>query len=79
MGCLFLLQGIFPTQGCNSCISGIGRLILYRGATLDSSSRGLVLVVSMKSISSSWCVCVEGVLVSAQQLKDMAQDIIYSP
>ena len=79
MGSLFLLQGIFPTQGCNSCISGISRLILYRGAAWDSSSWRLALVVSMKSASSSWCVCVEGVLGSAQQLKDVAEHIISSP
>ena len=31
-GCQFLLQGIFPTQGI-SCVSSIGRWILYHSAT----------------------------------------------
>ena len=30
VGCHFLLQGIFPTQGLNSCVSCIGRQVLYQ-------------------------------------------------
>ena len=39
VGCHFLLQGIFLTQGSNpwvSCISCIGRWILYCGATWEA-------------------------------------------
>ena len=33
VGCHYLLQGIFPMQGLNSCVSGIVREILYHWAT----------------------------------------------
>ena len=38
VGCHFLLQGIFPTQGLNpvSCISCIGRQVLYHWATWEN-------------------------------------------
>ena len=38
VGCHFLLQGIFPTQGSNShfCVSCIGRQILYHCATWEA-------------------------------------------
>ena len=40
VGCHFLLQGIFPTQGSNriSCVSYIGRRVLYHCATWETQT-----------------------------------------
>ena len=35
VGCHFLLQGIFPTQGSKPCLSCIGKWILYHCATVN--------------------------------------------
>ena len=42
VGCYFLLQGIFPTQGPNSNLHRLlGRQILYHGATWEANTGAL--------------------------------------
>ena len=51
MGCHFLLQGIFPTQGsnCVSSISCVGRQILYQLHHLKSPLDGAAAAKSLQS------------------------------
>ena len=42
-GCHALLQGIFPTQGVNTCVSCIGRWVLYRQRHLQGRMLNFIL------------------------------------
>ena len=50
VGCHFLLQGIFPTQGLNC----IGRWILYHGATWEATDTRLLLLLLLSRVIRVW-------------------------
>ena len=54
VGCHFLLQGIFPTQG-SSCISYLGRWILYHWATREAHT--LDMTQQKKNVTSVIFLC----------------------